>query len=166
LELRRSHDIENDVSNQTPVRSAAGDSYPSTAAWAAHLIDQPYSAVHSRVPVVGIARVAGTGGGFEMRPGPGRWTDEAERRFAELKASEWAVVTGHHIEMQVAAWMLSTGQTEVELVLNREPCGNPIRWGCHQFLPVFLLRGYRLLVSGTRGGSQYYSYSYEGKARS
>ena len=81
--------LSHDVSNQIPVRSVAGDSYPSTAAWAAHLIDQPYSPVSGGVPVVGIARVAGTGGGFEILPGPGRWTDAAKIRLTELKLPKW-----------------------------------------------------------------------------
>lgn len=154
------------MSNQIPARSAAGDSYPPEAAWAAHLIDQPYSAVASGVPVVGIARVTGTGGGFEMRPGPGWWTDEAKHRLGELKLPKWAVKVDHHVEMQVAAWMVSTRQTDIELVINREPCGELFWLGCHQALPMFLPEGYRLSVSGTRGGNQYYSYSYEGRARS
>ena len=77
-----------------------------------------------------------------------------------------AVKTNYHIEMQVASWMVSTRQTEVELVINREPCGERFWLGCHQALPMFLLVGQRLWISGTRGGSQYYSHSYEGKARS
>lgn len=90
------------MSNQTPARSAAGDSYPPEA----------------------------------------------------------AVKVNHHVEMQVVAWMVSTGQTDVELVVNREPCGERFGLGCHQVLPMFLLAGHRLSISGTRGGSRYYSHSY------
>jgi hypothetical protein len=108
------------------MRKATGDAYPPKAAWAAHLIDQPYSPMGGRVPVVGIARELGTGAGFEMRPGPGRWCDVAERRVTELKAPDWAVEICHHIEMQVAAWMASSALTEVELVINREPCGEQV----------------------------------------
>lgn len=101
-----------------------------------------------------------------MHPGPGWWTDAAKRRLAELKLPKWAVKLDYHVEMQVVAWMVSTGQTDVELVINREPCGERFGLGCHQALPMFLLVGHCLSISGTRGGSRYYSYSYEGKARS
>lgn len=148
------------------MRGATGDAYPPAAAWAAHLIDQPYSPRGSGVPVVGIARQVGVGAGFEIRPGPGRWSDEAERRVTEIKAPDWALEIYYHVEMQVAAWMISSRLGEVELVLNREPCGERFGLGCHQLLPIFLPIGHRLWISGTRGGSRYYSCSYEGKARS
>lgn len=149
-----------------PVRSSAGDTYPPEASWAAHLIDQPYSAAYSRIPVVGLAREAGTNAVFEVCPGPGRWSDEAKHRFTELKAPQRFVKVHYHVEMQIAAWMVRSGRTDAELVINREPCGERYDVGCHQALPVFLPKGYRLFLSGTRGGSQYYSYSYDGRARS
>jgi hypothetical protein len=149
-----------------PSRSPAGDAYPPNAGWAAHLIDQPYSPVLSRVPVVGIAREVGTNVSFEVRPGQGRWSDEAEHRFMELKAPAEFVSVHHHVEMQIAAWMVRSCTRRTELVINREPCGERFGLGCHQALPIFLPVGYRMSVSGTRGGSRYYSYSYDGRANS
>jgi hypothetical protein len=146
------------------VMSPARDQYPPEAAWAAHLIDQPYSEVYSRVPVVGIARVTGSTMIFEFRPGPGRWTDATKARMVSMKAKPWAFRTVGHVETQVVAWMIETGTTHVELVINREPCGERVPWGCHQVLSRFLPVGYRLVVSGTRGGNLYYSYNYDGKA--
>lgn len=107
-----------------PVRSPAGDAYPPEASWAAHIIDRPYSPPNSGVPVIGIAREAETNGTFEVRPGPSRWTDEAAHRLTELKAPDWALEVHHHIEMQLAAWMMRCEVTSVELVINREPCGS------------------------------------------
>lgn len=149
--------------NSQPVRSISGDLYPHSAAWAAHLIDRPYSPVSSKVPVVGIARPASHSAVFELHPGPSRWTDAAKRRFADLKAPDWAARTYYHVEMQVAAWMVSSEVIQAELVLNREPYGERFGRGCHQALPFFLPITYRLSVSGTRGGNRYYSYSYEGE---
>lgn len=149
-----------------PIRSPAGDAYPPEASWAVHLIDQPYSATNSGIPVIGLAREAGTNTTFEVHPGPSRWTDEAEHRLTELKAPDWALEVHHHIEMQIAAWMMGCGATSAELVINRQPCGARKGRGCHQALPMFLLMGYRLYVSGTRGASRYYSHSYDGRARS
>src|SRR5829696_6474801 len=142
--------------------SPAGDHYPATASWAAHLIDQPYSAPNSGVPVVGMIRLAGDRI-HEFTPGSGHWTDLARRRLTELNAPAWARSVDYHIEMQVAAWMVATGTRELSLVINREPCGERFGQGCHQALSAFLPVGYRLSVTGTYGGQRYYQHDYDGK---
>jgi len=148
-----------------PVVSPSGDHYPERAAWAAHLVDQPYSPIKSGVPVVGIARVAGTDRTFTFRPGSGRWTEVAATRLAQLGAPNWVRALDLHIEFQVAAWMVDSGYEDVELVINRESCGERFGRGCHQAIRSFLPRGSRMSVSGTRGGGQHFTYDYEGKAR-
>jgi hypothetical protein len=153
------------TSTTAPVTSPAGDSYPPDAAWAAHLIDQPYSADGSGVPVIGIVRATGRAAIFEFRPGASRWTDIAQARLAALNAPTFTRKVDFHVEMQVAAWMVETGVTHVELVINREPCGQLRGRGCHQALRWFLPAGYHLSVTGTRG-DRYYKSDYDGTARS
>lgn len=145
--------------------SPAGDSYPARARWATHLIDQSYSAINSGIPVVGIVRVEDTDKTFEFSPGGGHWTELAQQRLAELNAPPWVRAVDYHLEMQVAAWMVKTDTRRVELVINREPCGERFVQGCHQALSAFLPAGFRLSVSGTRGGERYYHHDYDGKAR-
>lgn len=146
------------------VKSPPGDSYPPDAGWAAGLIDQPYSPVNSGVPVVAIVRATSSAKSFTWKPGSGRWTESAKRRLAYLNAPAWARRVDYHIEMQVAAWMVESGTRQVELVINREPCGERFGRGCHQALQAFLPSGYRLSVFGTRGGGRYFTCDYDGKA--
>jgi hypothetical protein len=56
--------------------SPAGDSYPATARWAAHLIDQPYSAANSGVPVIGMVRMDGQDRYADR--GAGHWLRSSE----------------------------------------------------------------------------------------
>lgn len=112
-------------------KSPAGDSYPARAGWAAHLIDQPYSAVNTEIPVVGVVRAEGTDTTFEFTPGGGYWTEQARQRLTELNAPPWARAVDNHLEMQVAAWMVRTDTRNVELVINREPCGE--RYYSHDY---------------------------------
>lgn len=112
-----------------------------------------------------IVRVRGTENTFEFTPGDGYWTAQARQRLTDLNAPPWARQVDYHVEMQVAAWMVTTGTRRVELVINREPCGELFGQGCHQALSAFLPVGFRLSVSGTRGGDRHYLHDYDGKAR-
>ena len=113
--------------------------------------------------MVGIAQPTGSPP-FEFAPQGGKWTQLAKQRLADLNAPPWAREVDYHIELQVAAWMIAAGHQTVVLTINREPCGERFGKGCHQVLQGFLPRGYRLVIHGTRGGDNDYTYTYEGRS--
>ncbi|WP_049796782.1 DddA-like double-stranded DNA deaminase toxin [Actinosynnema mirum] len=149
-----------------PLVARTGDAYPPGTEWALPLIVQPHPPVGGTVPVEGHVRALRPESQIShvFHPGGGHWTEQARARLRVLPGFGWAVNLGHHVELQIAAWMTACGIHHAELVLNRPPCGERYGLGCHQALPVLLPRGYRLTVSSTRGGPQPYQHHYEGKA--
>jgi len=54
-----------------------------------------------------------------------------------------------HVEVKVAAEMVTNGQRHAELVVNNRPCVGPL--GCDSLLPVLLPEGYSVTVYGPGG---------------
>ncbi len=71
-----------------------------------------------------------------------------------------------HVEMKVAASMLSRGRTHSELVINHAPCGSQHDQAraCHQAVEQFLPDGHSLTVRGTTQRGKPFSRIYHGKA--
>jgi SCP1.201-like deaminase len=153
------------------VQSPHGDRYPVRSKWAAHLMDR-YSPPRSGLPVRGMVRVAGQDQTFEFKPGAEFWAKKAYERVKSLQVPERIKRSlgriSTHVEFQVAAWMVESGHTEVEVCINRTPCGYrkdlSENDGCHQFLQGFLPGGCRIHLYGTDdNGKKAYIATYEGK---
>ncbi|WP_019818972.1 DddA-like double-stranded DNA deaminase toxin [Saccharomonospora saliphila] len=155
----------------TTSESPDGDRYPVEAFWGAHLMDR-YSPPGSGIPVTALVRGVGQDVTHEFKPGQQYWSRRATERAKSIKppAAFWRANITHHVEIQAATWMVDSGSSEAEIIVNRTPCGyrkdlEPQRKaGCHQFLQGFLPQGHTLHVYGTDDhGRRYFIASYEGK---